>query len=176
MEVAKNTAEPLEPLQGVAAIIITTIIKTAAPHLQVVNHRGQEGLPMLEAYRRRLEALRARAGGPSVTLPFVPAAPQRMMTAAAGSLAQLVAPHGTSPPLSIAERVMVPTRREAPQSEPAALKAAALAADPVPMLIGPIRAAVRPPPRIGPALIAPITRVTRPESLPGTETDTAGRQ
>ena len=63
MEVAKNYTDALEPLQGLAGILVATILKTAAPHLQVVNHGGTEGLPMLNEYERRLQKLRARPGG-----------------------------------------------------------------------------------------------------------------
>ena len=37
MEVAKNYTDALEPLQGLAGILVATILKTAAPHLEVVN-------------------------------------------------------------------------------------------------------------------------------------------
>ena len=55
MEVAKNYSEALEPLQGLAGILVATILKTAAPQLEVVNHGGTEGLPMLNEYERRLK-------------------------------------------------------------------------------------------------------------------------
>ena len=38
MEVAKNYTDALEPLQGLAGILVATIVKTAAPQLEVVNH------------------------------------------------------------------------------------------------------------------------------------------
>src|SRR5260221_4650633 len=83
IEVAKNLPDPLEPLQGLAGILVATILKTTAPHLQVVNHQDTEGLPMLNAYEHRLEMLRARPGSPTVALPFVPAPAERVATAAA---------------------------------------------------------------------------------------------
>ena len=55
MEVAKNYTDALEPLQGLAGILVATIVKTAAPQLEVVNHGGTEGLPMLTEYERRLQ-------------------------------------------------------------------------------------------------------------------------
>src|SRR5207244_13018933 len=78
MEVAKNFSDALEPLQGLAGILVATFVKAAAPHLEVVNHAGTEGLPMLSAYERRLATLRARPGAQIVVLPFVPAPAQRV--------------------------------------------------------------------------------------------------
>ncbi len=40
MEVAKNASDDLEPLQSLAGILIATLIKSAAPQLEVVNHHG----------------------------------------------------------------------------------------------------------------------------------------
>ncbi len=65
MEVAKNYTDPLEPLQGLAGILVATIVKTAAPQLEVVNHGGTEGLPMLTQYQHRLQVLQARPNAPS---------------------------------------------------------------------------------------------------------------
>lgn len=134
MEVAKNYTDELEPLQALAGIVIATIIKTAAPHLEVVNHGGTEGLPMLKAYERRLEALRARPGAAPVVLPFVPAAPQRVASAT-GRIEDLIARGGASPRIPIAERAVVPPR---------ATMLSDTADTQAPMLIGPIRPAVRP--------------------------------
>ncbi len=107
MEVAKNPAEALEPLQGLAGILIATMLKAAAPHLQVVNHQNVEGLPMLSAYEGRLAMLRAHPQLPTVALPFVPAVAQRV-AAATGRLEELIEPRGASAPAPIAERAIVP--------------------------------------------------------------------
>ena len=157
IEVAKNYSDALEPLQEMAGILIATMIKAAAPQLQVVNHAGTEGLPMLNAYEQRLARLRARASTPSVALPFVPAPPPRVAMATA-RLEDLILPRGASPPIPIADRGIVPAR------------SASLAAETVPVLIGPIRPAVRPAPRTEPALVAPIQPATRPASLPADAT------
>jgi hypothetical protein len=109
MEVAKNYTDPLEPLQATAGVLVATIIKAAAPHLEVVNHAGTEGQPMLTAYENRLAALRARVRAPLVALPFVPAPAQRVATAI-GRLDDLIAPRDGSSPVAIAERAIVPPR------------------------------------------------------------------
>ena len=110
MEVAKNMADEMEPLQGAAGIVIATMIKRTAPHLQVVNHRGAEGLEMLKAYERHV----ARAGGPQkarpVALPFVPAAANRVATAT-GGLGAMIRQGAGSAPLTLAERSFVPRGR-----------------------------------------------------------------
>jgi hypothetical protein len=134
MEVAKNYTDELEPLQALAGIVIATIIKAAAPQLEVVNHGGTEGLPMLKAYQRRVEALRARPGATPVVLPFVPAAPQRVASAN-GRIEDLIARGGASPRIPVAERAVVPPRATM-LSDNADTQA--------PMLIGPIKPAVRP--------------------------------
>jgi hypothetical protein len=103
MEVAKNPPDALEPLQGLAGILVATLIKAAAPHLQVVNHQDGEGLAMLGAYERRLAALKARPGAPAVALPFVPA-PEQRVAAATGRLEDLITPHGVTPRLAGTER------------------------------------------------------------------------
>jgi hypothetical protein len=107
MEVAKNPAEALEPLQGLAGILIATMLKAAAPQLQVVNHQNVEGLPMLSAYEGRLALLRAHPQLPTVALPFVPAAAQRV-TAATGRLDELIGRRGASTRPAIAERGSAP--------------------------------------------------------------------
>ena len=112
IEVAKNGQDELEPLQAQAGILVAAIVKKAAPHVEVVNHRGAEGLPMLEAYERRLAVLKARSGTPSFTLPFVPASAQRM-AAASGKLDDVLWRRGTSPPparIPVAERTIVPPK------------------------------------------------------------------
>jgi len=106
MEVAKNPAERLEPLQGLAGVLIATMVKAAAPHLQVVNHQDVEGLPMLNAYEARLAALRAHPAAPTVALPFVPA-PAWRVAAASGELDELIERRDASARVPIAERAMV---------------------------------------------------------------------
>ncbi len=109
MEVAKNGNDILEPLQASAGVLISTMIKSAAPHLQVVNHRGTEGLPMLQAYERRLAAVRSRGRATAVTLPFTAAALQRVASAEAG-LGDLIQRRGVSPKIPIAQRGFVPQK------------------------------------------------------------------
>jgi hypothetical protein len=113
MEVAKNMSETLEPLQALAGILVATMVTAAAPHLEVVNHQAREGLAMLDAYQRRLAALRARPDAPSVTLPFVPALPRRV-AAATGRFEDLILRRGASPPMAIAERAAVPPQAAGP--------------------------------------------------------------
>ncbi|MFM9938483.1 MAG: hypothetical protein ACKVP7_03175 [Hyphomicrobiaceae bacterium] len=108
VEVAKNVNDAAEPLQNLAGIVLGAIVKTAAPHLKVVNHRGSEGLPMLNAYNQRLSAIRANAGAP-VTLPFVPATSQQVVAASA-RLGDLIQRRGVSPSIPVAERGIVPPR------------------------------------------------------------------
>jgi len=96
MEVAKNMTEALEPLQAMAGILVATIIKTAAPHLEVVNHHAAEGLAMLDAYQRRIANVRARPVAASVRLPFLPAVARRV-AAATGRLEELIQRRGASP-------------------------------------------------------------------------------
>ena len=102
IEVAKNAADPLEPLQGLAGIVVASIVKKAAPRLDVVNHRGEEGLPMLEIYDRRLEAVKASPRAPAVALPFFPAAEQRLATVT-GNLDEVITRPGQKPRFAIAE-------------------------------------------------------------------------
>ena len=108
MEVAKNVNDALEPLQGIAGILVGRIIKTAAPHLKVVNHRGTEGQPMLSAYERHLTAART-ASGPALALPFVPAPVQRVTTTTA-TLDELILRKGASPRIAVADRGIVPPK------------------------------------------------------------------
>lgn len=112
IEVAKNYSDVLEPLQAQAGILVATIVKAAVPRLEVVNHRGAEGRPMLDAYEDRLARLKGRAG-PPVQLPFTPALPQRV-AAATGSLTDLLRNIGgidqKSPPEREAVREVVAPR------------------------------------------------------------------
>ena len=129
IEVARNASDPVEPLQNYAGIIVAAIVKQTAPHLKVVNHRGAEGRPMLEAYEARADRLEGRTTGVRVTLPFTPASNDRMATAKA-RLADLVLPPGARPPAPVAERTFMPPRVAVRPSEP--------------RLVGPIQLARRP--------------------------------
>ena len=169
MEVAKNMTDALEPLQGLAGIVVAAIVKTAAPQLEVVNHGGTEGLPMLTEYQRRLQTLRARPGAPIVIPPFVPARAQRVATAT-GKLEDLIVRRGASPLIPVAKRGIVPPKDEIPEPATVPVRSASLTADPVPALIGPIRPATRPAPRPEPTLVEPLRPATRPASLPGNDT------
>jgi hypothetical protein len=117
MEVAKNMSERLEPLQGMAGILVATIVKAAAPPLEVVNHHAAEGLAMLDAYQKRLANLRSRAGAPSVRLPFVPAVARRN-AAAIARFEELILRRGASP---------IPTAERGPLAAPVASAPAATA-------------------------------------------------
>ena len=171
MEVAKNLYEALDPLQALAGILIATMLKTAAPHLEVVNHRDAEGLPMLNAYRRRLALLRETPGAPVVSLPFVRADASRMATAS-GRLQDLVAGRNVSPHIPVAERGVVPRGYHEPAEPAASVRSAALAGDPVPQLIGPIRPAIRPA-RLDPTLVAPLRPTAKPDT--GAPVEDGGR-
>ncbi len=107
IEVAKNVSESMEPLQGLAGTLVAIVLKTAVPQLRVVNHRGSEGLPMLQAYERRLSALRGRAGAAIVTLPFVAAPPQRVAIATVARIDELIARRGASARIPMAQRGLV---------------------------------------------------------------------
>ncbi len=167
MEVAKNSADALEPLQGLAGILVAAIVKAAAPHLQVVNHRGVEGLPMLNAYKHRLATLREHPGAPTVALPFVPAPAERVATAAA-RLEDLIVRPGLSPAIPVASRGIVPPKADVATPEASPVRSASLMSAPAPVLVGPIRLAKRPAP---PMLVQPIRPATRPTSLPAGQPD-----
>jgi hypothetical protein len=117
IEVAKNAGEELEGLQALGGIAVAGMIKGAAPHLDVVNHRGEEGLPMLEAYEGRLKRIARRPSSSSITLPFTPADAIRM-TLADERLEQIVLRPGASPPVPVAARGVVPVQSAAVQAEP----------------------------------------------------------
>lgn len=110
MEVAKNPGDALEPLQGLAGIVIASIVKSRAPQLKIVNHHGPEGQPMLAMYERRLALLGGRQGAVAVRLPFTPA-PARQVAIATAGLDDLVLKRGASPRLTLAERTIVPPRK-----------------------------------------------------------------
>ncbi len=157
IEVARNTNDAVEPLQNVAGIIVATMIKTAAPYLRVVNHRGSEGQPMLSAYERHIAMLRAstvggRASAASVTLPFTSVSAQRLATASA-RIDDLLLRRGQSPRIAIADRGIVP-RRTASADVPTPMPVgrpnvmygsdADRATAQIPLLIAPVRPANRP--------------------------------
>ena len=166
MEVAKNMTEELEPLQGLAGIVVATILKTAAPQLEIVNHGGNEGLPMLRQYERWLTARKAHASAPAVMLPFVAARSERV-AAAVGRLEDLIVRRSASPLIPIADRGFVPPKTALSASAPLSAPTALLAVDPEPTLIGPIRPAVRPDPGALPRLVVPIRPAPRPGSDAG---------
>ena len=112
MEVAKNSADDLEPLQAQAGILITTMVKTASPQLRVVNHRGSEGAPMLAAYQQHL----ASRTGVTVALPFTPADAQRVAMAS-GGLADIIQPQGRSARIPVAQRGFLPPRADGPMPQ-----------------------------------------------------------
>jgi hypothetical protein len=88
-----------------------------------------------------------------VTLPFVPAAAERLAVAT-GRLQEIVARPDASPPLAIAERGIVP---------PAMAAAASL---PPPVLVEPIRLATRPV-APAPVLVEPVRPAQRPGNAGG---------
>ena len=112
----------LEPLQGLAGIVIAAMIKNAAPHLEVVNHHDVEGLPMLQAYESRLERLKTRPAAATVTLPYYPAAPEKVASAA-GQLPELLKGYGPPPPIAVAQRGIVPSAARVSASEPILIEA-----------------------------------------------------
>jgi hypothetical protein len=174
IEVAKNTSDALQPLQALAGILVAAIAKTASPQLMVVHHRGVEGLPMLNAYKRRLAILRDQPRAPTVALPFMPARPERIARATAG-LHDLILPRDGSAATPVAHRGFLPPRDQAAghtagqaaeQTAVSAIepmRATSLSADPVPVLVGPVRLATRPPP---PMLVEPLRPASRPVRAP----------
>ncbi|MGE0699744.1 MAG: hypothetical protein AB7O57_11655 [Hyphomicrobiaceae bacterium] len=148
MEVANNSGDPLEPLQATAGVLVGTMIKAAAPHLRVVNHRGNEGLPMLRAYESRLAGLSGARQAAQVALPFVPAEPAKV-AGASGRLADLVSGRGASPRIPIAERRFVPPRETVRMTVD----------EPVPVLVAPARLASRLGRTEQPRLVEPIRLV-----------------
>ena len=111
IEVAKNTAGTLEPLQAAAGILVATMVKKRLPKLRVVNHRGYEGRPMLRAYKKRLALLKRRPSAPTVRLPFVPAKPMSMALVS-GGLGELIARPG-KPSVGRARLAYYKSRNEA---------------------------------------------------------------
>lgn len=93
LEVANNYGDRLRTLQAYAGILVAMIVKQAEPRLEVVRHRGIEGLPMLRAYYQRRAAVRDNPSAPRVRLPFIAAAKSKVARAAA-PLTQLLAVDG----------------------------------------------------------------------------------
>ncbi len=106
IEVAKNHSDELQSLQGLAGILVTTILKKAAPQLRVVNHRDTEGRPMLERYEAWLAKVRERDGSSGIALPFVPA-PLDRLAAVTGGLSDLIKRPEVSKPVPVAQRLFV---------------------------------------------------------------------
>ena len=113
IEVAKNAWDALEPLQSLAGIFITSMVKQEVPHIEVVNHRGREGLPMLEAYNAHIAQHARKRGEKSVTLPFVAAQTQKLHSASVGHIGELINRGASSPQLNLAERAVIPPRGNA---------------------------------------------------------------
>jgi hypothetical protein len=161
IEVAKNTSDELQPLQALAGVLMAVICKVASPQLAVVHHRGVEGLPMLNAYKRRLAILREQPGAPTVALPFMPANPERVARATA-PLHELIAPRDGSAAIPVANRAFLPPRDTIiSATEP--MRATSTGGDPVPVLVAPLRLATRPAP---PMLVEPLRPVERPAREP----------
>jgi hypothetical protein len=156
VEVAKNATDDLEPLQARAGVVLATVLKRAAPQVRVVNHRGREGLGLLEAYEARLAGLKSRRVASSLALPFVPARAERIASVS-GPLADLITPRGASPRLAIAERRFVPPRAaiEPPAPSPAQAEIAP------PQLVGPVQLARRPTRMAFPILVEPVRLATQ---------------
>jgi len=106
IEVAKNTTDELQQLQARAGILVAEMVKAAHPRLEVVNHRGDEGRPMLEAYDERREKLDEATAPRTLRLPFTPAEPSRLAGAAA-ALGDLIRRDGVSPGIPLHERALV---------------------------------------------------------------------
>lgn len=116
IEVARNASDAVEPLQNTAGLLVASMVKAKAPHLRVVNHRGNEGLPMLRAYEQRLQAL--RAGSAAVSLPFTPAAAERLASVT-GRLDEAITRPGQSARIPVPQRGIVsPQIVLAPASTP----------------------------------------------------------
>jgi hypothetical protein len=148
IEVAKNPSDLLEPLQAQAGIVIASMITAAAPRLAVVNHRGTEGLPMLQAYQQRLAQLRAKPPAKPFTLPFVPALAKDIATATA-DLADLILRPGAKPRRQLAKRP-APANRTVVASQ---------------LLYGPIEVF---------RLVEPVRPANRPATRPDCTTSSAG--
>jgi len=171
IEVAKNYTDELEPLQGIAGVLVASMVKQVAPQLRVVNHRGIEGKPMLKLYEERVARLSERDGEAPRKLPFQTASAERLSVASV-DLGDLIRRPGVSPSIAVADRGFMPRKVKLPVPQrPAKLAAAAAAVpltindllarsiasgrtrwlertvstdDDVPQLIGPVRLAIRP--------------------------------
>ncbi|MGE0767142.1 MAG: hypothetical protein AB7L90_11815 [Hyphomicrobiaceae bacterium] len=158
VEVAKNFTDDLQPLQARAGIVLAQIVKQASPQLRVVNHRGREGLLMLQGYEHWLAARRRDRAQRPVALPFVSAPPERIASAH-GALADLIFAPSQSRRLAVAERAFVPPR--VALEAPIVRDVAALSAD-EPRLVGGIRLARRPERwHPTPVLVRPVQLVRR---------------
>lgn len=111
IEIAKNTGDTLEPLQGTAAMLAAMMAKAFTPRLTVVNHRGDEGRAALRTYEMHARA----ASGTRFKPPFTPVASQHI-AAVTGRLETVLAPRNGSAPITVAQRTVVPRKTIAPAS------------------------------------------------------------
>jgi hypothetical protein len=107
VEIALNSGDTLEPLQGLGAMLAVKMAKSFVPRLAVVNHRGEEGRSALRTYDAHARV--AAAAGSRFVVPFTPAAAQRVAMAT-GRLDTLMIRRGASAPLAVAKRAFVPVR------------------------------------------------------------------
>lgn len=118
IEVAKNKNEKLQSLQGLAGIVVATIVKNGAQQLRMVNHRGREGVTLLKAYKDRLAWLRANPRARKLKLPFVAATPKRVASAT-GRFEDLLLRPGKKPKrFKSAERKRLAAAAKPARSEP----------------------------------------------------------
>lgn len=136
VEVARNAFDTVEPLQNTAGILLALMARAATPRLDVVNHRGNEGRPMLEAYLRHVDRAR-RTGGTAFTVPFVPARADRVARVD-GGLETLLAGRTPSRRLALAERRFTPPpampSAAAPAGSPSMVRSESMRADQPPAL------------------------------------------
>ncbi len=160
MEVANNYGDRLSDIQLKAGFIVADMVLAAAPQLKVVNHRGTEGKAMLRAYQRRKAALRRNGDRPTVTLPFITASKDQLVSASAplaalvawapGAKPNRLAPEPVARPVAVAD-ALPRQRAAAPKPQPKPVVAAPtpkLVAAPasVPRLVAPPQLAAAPAP------------------------------
>jgi hypothetical protein len=125
VEIALNSGDTLEPLQGLGAMLAAKMAKAFQPRLSVVNHRGEEGRSALRTYEAHARA--ATSAGARFAVPFSPAAAQKIATVT-GRFETLVARRGGSVPIAVAKRSFVPRQELAdPAIEIPSLAMAAVA-------------------------------------------------
>jgi len=184
IEVAKNYGEKLDTLQAKAGIIVVRMVKSAAPQLKVVHHRGREGKQMLMAYQRWARARKTSRGRRVLKVPFVPTDGKAIRSARA-SLADLlwtgkpkplieVASNGTTIASSAANTAKpqlapaMPVYRTAGQAQPARVATAddANRAVPSPKLIRVVKWREVKPIRVASADTAHKPKLPTPVSAP----------